>query len=691
MTAVNLLRVINGKRAAKRAVALAAVFCISGTLFSVPARAEDKKLTLKDARTMALANSSSYESAEMSVDSKQASRDSALKAIKLKQKNMSTFRWSPLLNFKFPEKPDFAEASEFQLKPLKLASDIDVAQHKVQDTVFAVNEQINNLFVEIVTVQETLAFNEQRLETLNDGIARNKAKLKLGEAKQADIDRQQKKADDLSNKIAASRRTLEADLKKMSKLLGVDVTTGYAFEKPFVESKIDRTSLPQIINYTEDRDQGYYEACAAATTAKVELNTNYGLMKNKYGSDIGMISSYVNSALNGQEISARAFKSSYKAFLDKIDSYWKGKKRIFLFIKIPREWLKGSLDGTRYIEDDPYTLYQNALDYQSARKDEQAAKDELDQAVEDAFNNYISIRASYEQYLKDLDKMDQDMKQYAVQNRMGYMTFEEYQDQEDSYEELQNSLFDSMKLYTTTLYSFDRQTCGAISALLSGTDLDMQTAVVGESYVDKDSKEAMYYLKSIVQRELFELSIYLPEDFPTEITDFELWCDNIQVGERTPIDKTLRHLSLSKDKISQVKIRLYNGDQVVDDCVIDASEEKGVLNITTNMEIKKDETGEVGTFTTELSDVTGLLTITFKPLESEGIKYYRVLAEDGTALGDGQVRAIDRGFTHLGLVSGDLSKLKIECYDASKSLKYNAYLDQANGKIRKKTAEDGQQ
>ncbi len=677
-------------RNAKRAVALATVFCVVGGLFPVPAKGADKTMTLGNARTLALANSTQYESAEMSVDSKQAARDSALKAIKLKQKNMSTFRWTPLLSFKFPEKPDFAAESEFQLKPLKLSSDIDVAQHKVQDTVFSVNEQVNNLYVDIVTMQNTLSFNEQRLETLNQGIAHNKARLKLGEANQADIDRQQKKADTLSNTIAANRRTLEADLKKMSSLIGVDVTTGYTFEKPYVESKIDRNVLPQIITYTEDRDQGYYEACAAATTAKVELNTNYGLMKNKYGSDIGMISSYVNSALNGQDISSRAFKSSYKAFLDKIDSYWKGKKRIFLFIKIPREWLKGSLDGTRYIEDDPYTLYQNALDYQSARKDEEAARKELDQSVEDAFNNYISIRSSYEQSLKDLDKAEKDMKQYAVKNRMGYMTLEEYEDEENSYEELQNSLFDTMKLYTTTLYSFDRLTCGAISAILSGTDLDMQTAVVGESYVQKDDKEAKYYLKSIVQRELFELSIFIPEGFPVEITDFELWCDNIQVGERTAKDKSLRHLALSKDKISQVKIRLYNNSDFVDDCVIDPSVEQGVLNITTAMNINKEESGVIGTFATSLSDVTGLLSITFTPLESEKIGYYRVLSSDGTALGDGKVREIDKKFTHLGLVSGDLSQLKIEFYDGSKSLKYTGYLDQGSGKM-KKTIDTGTQ
>ncbi|HCS00123.1 MAG TPA: hypothetical protein DIS68_04845, partial [Lachnospiraceae bacterium] len=65
-------------------------------------------MTLKTARGLALANSDAYESAQMSVESKEAKRDSALKSLKLKQKNMSTFRWSPLLNFKFPTKPDFS-------------------------------------------------------------------------------------------------------------------------------------------------------------------------------------------------------------------------------------------------------------------------------------------------------------------------------------------------------------------------------------------------------------------------------------------------------------------------------------------------------------------------------------------------------------------------------------------------------
>ena len=681
-----------------RAAAFAAAFCLlsSSLIFSLPRcafgagqapKGNDKLLKMSTCRALALENSSSYESLQMAVDSKQAAKESAMKGIKLKKKNLSTFRWSPLLSFKFPQKPNFAQASEFEFKPVKLNSDINVAQHKVQNAVFGINENVNNLYTDIVSLQENLSFNEKRLKDLEEGIAHNKARLKLGEASQADIDRQQKKADTLGKTIASQKRSLEADLKKMSKLTGLDVTTGYRFEKPFVEATIDRSSLEGIRTYTEDRDEAYYEACMAATTAKMELNTNYGLMKSKYGKDIGMISGYVNQALNGQDVSSRAFKKDYKAFLDKIDSYWKGKKRI-LFIKIPREWFKGSLDGTRYIEDDPYVLYQNVLDYVGARKDEEAAKEELDQSVEDNFNNYISVRSSYESYLKDVADKEAEMKILAVKNRMGQMTLEEYEDEQEAYEELQNSMLDTMKLYTTTLYSFDKLTCGGISALLEGTDSDLKTAVVGESYVEKDSSEAKYFLTSIIQKELFELTLFIPDDFPVSISHFELWCDDEMIGERTPVDGKLRHLALTKEGIKKVRIRLYDGANFVDDCVIDPSEESGTLNITTAMNINKEETGDLGTYDISVSELTGFATITVTPLASENISTYRIIMKDGTPLGTGAKIEVGKGLTHLGLVSAGLEDLLIELYDGNSELKYTAAFDTVNKKIKKRETDN---
>ena len=248
-------------------------------------------------------------------------------------------------------------------------------------------------------------------------------------------------------------------------------------------------------------------------------------------------------------------------------------------------------------------------------------------------------------------------------------------------------MLETMKLYTQTLYSFDRLTCGGVSALLSGTDAELQVAEVGESYVERDTKEAMYFLTPIIQRELFELNLFIPEDFPIEITDFELWCDDTQIGDRTAIDKSLRHLTLSKDNVETVKIRLYNGDEFVDECKIDPGEESGVLNIVTAISINKDETGIVGTYFTTTSDVTGIMTIAFTPLESEGIKYYRILTEDGKTIGKSDKTEITEEFKHLGLVSSDLDKLIIEFYGEAEMLLYTAYMDVGSGKLRKRITE----
>ena len=656
--------------------------------YAYPVYAEGKTMTLNTARSLAIQKSGAYESAQNAVESKKAARESALKSLKAKQKNLASFRWTPLLNFKFPQKPDFSQASEFQFKPLQLASDVDVAEHKLQDTVFDINLKVNNLYVDLVMTQDKINFHENQLESLQEGVAHNQARLKMGEANQSDVDRLQKKVDSLNNTLAGEKRTLAADLKKLSDMIGFDVTTGYTFEKPYVEAVIDRSSLPALITYTEDRDQSYYEACAQATTARLQLSTNYGLIKEKYGGDTNIISGYVNQALNGQEVSTKGFKQDYKKFLDKIDSYWGGRIPIIWVWWVPlvwikREWLKGELDGIRYIQDDPYVLFQNVLDYMGAVKDQKAAQKELDQSVEDTFNQYISVRAAYEQAQKDVKKMENDLKEYAVKNRMGLMTMEEYQDQQDDYEELQNGMLDAMKLYTTTLYSFDRLTCGGVSSLLSGTDADLHTAVVGESYVEKEGKEAKYFLKSIIQRQMFELTLYFPEDFPVEITDYELWCDNTMIGQRTAVDKSLRALTLEKDKVDKVFIRLYNGSDFVDDCTINPGDESGPLNVTTAMNIRKDETGEIGTYDTTVSDVTGLVSISLKPLESEKIGSFRLLAEDGTPLGDGKPITVDKQFTYLGIVSLDLSKVKIELYDQSQGLKYKAHFNTDSKKIIK--------
>jgi len=654
--------------------------------------AEKKVLTLDMAKKSGLANSQEYEKLKSQLNVKEVSLSQAIKSIKLKKKNMSTFRWTPLLSFKFPEKPDLSEAYEFQFKPIEIQAEIDTIKHKMTDQVLAVYENISTLYVDIVVLEESISFHEERLESMEATLSRNRLKLKLGQATQSDIDVMEKAVKALNDKIASDRRSLEAGKKKLSTAIGMDVTTGYSFVNPFVDADIPRSRLKDLIQYTLDRDENYYEVSMNATTSLISLQTNYSLMSGQYGGKMGYISDYVNQAKTGQKINGTAFKKKYEEFLKAIDAPWQGKKRI-LFIKIPKEWFKGQISGIRYVEDEPYALYEAALEYQDALLEKNNEKQSLTQQVEDGFNSLVSMQNAYLSLVKQTEEAREALRKGEILNRLGEMTYEEYKSSLDDYEETQNDMLEALASYSQTLYSFDRLTCGGVTAFLEETGADLNSGSGGESYVDEEyAGGAFYYMEPIIQEQEFRLGVHIPEDFETEITHFELWCDQVQVGSRTEVDKSIRHLGLAADNVSEVKLRFYNGAEFVDDCIIDPESTSGPLEIVKGYTVVKTENLQVGTYETETNAVTGMVSITLEPNPAEGIGYYLVKNGDGAYLISDTLIPIKTKFQYLSLVQGSMGDLVIEFYGEDSKLKYTGYFETGNLRLmRHGKAMDGQE
>ncbi len=645
--------------------------------------AGERILTLDMAKKTALANSPAYEKLESELQVKEISLKQAVKSIKLKQKNMATFRWTPLLSFKFPEKPDLSEAYEFQFKPIQIQSEIDTIKHKMTDQVLQVYENISNLYVDIVVLEDAISFNEQRIGAMETALKKNRSRLKLGQATQNDIDTMEKAVKTLKNKIGADKRKLEASKKKLSSSIGMDVTTGYGFENPFVDAKIERSQLKDLIQYTLDRDENYYEVSMNAATSLISLRTNYSLMKGQYGDKMGYISEYVNQAIAGQKINGKAFKKKYEEFLTAIDKPWQGHIRI-LFIKIPKEWFKGQISGIRYVENEPYALYEAAMEYQDAFLDKNNEKQSLTQQVEDGFNNLVSMRNAYLSLEEEVDTARERLMTDEVLNRLGEMTYEEYKSSLDDYEDLQNEMFDALAAYSQTLYSFDRLTCGGVTALLEEGGAGLNAGSGGQSFVEEEYADgAYYYIESIIQEQEFRIGVGLPDDFDIDITDFELWCDQTQIGSRTEIDSSIRHLGLAKDNVSEVKLRFYNGDTFVDDCVIDPDVYSGPLNMVKGYATVSQEKMEVGTYAIQTNSVTGMVTITLKPDASEKIGYYLIKSGNGTYLISDGLIPVDTGFKYLSLVQGSMDQLVIEFYGEDSRLNYTGYFDTGNLRLMK--------
>lgn len=643
-----------------------------------PVQAAEYTLLLSQAKAMALANSDSYRRIKSKISLKEVSYKQAVKSIQLKIKNKTTFRWSPLLSFKFPEKLNFEDESSMVYKPAQIQNEITSLKHDLIDEVYSVYESTEQAFVKVYALQEKVAFEEDQLEGLEETLTKNKGRLILGLASQADVDAMEKNVTAAEEKLAADMKSFENAKTKLGDLLHLDVTTRYTFGNPFVDAEIPRTELDNLVQHTLDNDQSYYEAKMATQLSMIQLETNYGLLRSQYGNNIGLISPYVQTVMSGGTVDSSAFKASYDKFLTAIDKPWQGSWKI-LFIKIPKEWLKGEIDGVRYIEDEPYALYENALEYQDVLAEQKALAKELETQVRDSFESVVTARSAYLKLKTQVAEAKDQLLKEQMLNQLGELTFEEYTESQQQYEEQQIEMLEALETYSSLLYSLDRLTCGAVSQYFTDAGISLSSGEGGNSYiVDEETIDgARYYITSIVEDNMFEFGVYLPEDFETDVTHYELWVDDYMIGEKTEIDKTIRHLTLSLTGKERVFVRLYNDDAFVDDSEIDAAAYQGPLNITGYMITKTEEAlkRKIGSYNVTPKNDMGLVEIDLTIDGVEEVHYYAIQNEEGTNLLTKEVTAITDTFVYLDFLSKDMDFLQIRCYDAGRAEKYIAYFN----------------
>lgn len=666
-----------------RIAVLGMCFLLLGNVLPLHASAaQDKTLTVAVAKEMALAQSSDYAGLQNKLALAKMQYTQAVKSIKLKEKNQRTFRWSPLLNFKFPEKPDLSDQMEYTYKPLELQSEIDMLNHSITDCVYGIYEETQLCFVEVYVLQERIAFYEERILSYQTALEKNKIRLLSGLASQSDIDAMEKKLETLNSTLASDKRSFEAEKEKLGGMLGIDVSTSYSFASPFVDVELDREAEEKLITYTLEHDDAFYQTQAATANGLLELETNYNLLQSQYGtSNMSLISSFVTQAKQGEKLDSAAFKMKYNEFLEAIDSPWQGSKKI-LFIKIPKEWFKGAVDGIRYVEDEPYVLYEAALEYQSLYAEEQAQKTELTNSVKTSFDNYVSTRNSSQELEKEVQKKAQELERAGLLNATGRMTLEEYEQVREEYEELQLDSLEAQAAYSQVLYSFDRLTCGAISAYLNGELTEMAAAEGGQSYVVEDEGEGVYYfIHSMVDNNLFEIGISVPEDFEPSVTAYELWVDQVQIGQRTEAGKTIRHLALDVQSVDQVFIRLYDGDTFVDDCEIDASEYSGKLTIR-SYRVETAANTLLGEYSVEVDSNTGLFKLSIQLKPGQTAAFYNIRTENGTYLVSSRKLAVTESFTYLAAAGNSMEDLVLCLYDEAGNLVSKAWFDSTGGTLR---------
>ena len=523
------------------------IACTVVTQENMVVQAADKTLSLQQAQKVAIAKSSKRVKILNKIELQEIKYSAAVKSIQMKKKNMSTFRWTPLLSFKFPEQPTLADEYEWQYKPLQITSTISSLQHQLLDDQLETKESVSNLYVQIYINQEKIAFLEENLEQAQTTLTRNQARLAVGEATQSDIDKLQQSIDRLITDISLQKRSFETNKSKLSKLINQDVTTGYTFQNPLQQADIPRNILDNLIQYTLDNDQSYYEAKMDTRLAYTGMNMMESMMRSQYGNKMNNIMPFINQIKAGDSVDSGAFKNAYKQMLDNVDAPWNGTKRI-LFIRIKKEWFKGAVDGSRYVEDDPYALYTGALEYMDALKEQNSLQDELTNSVKSGFETLKTAQIAYNDAQKSCDILEQEVEKNTRLNLLGKVSYEELSDLQEEYRNQESETLDLLAEYTQLLYSYDRLTCGGITAYLEGTDVDMKAAQGGNSFIAKELEgKAYYYINYRVEDNIFVMGVSIPDNYSLDITDYALYVNDMQIGDVTPIDEELEHLALDLD------------------------------------------------------------------------------------------------------------------------------------------------
>ena len=703
---------------------------------------EKKRLRLSQAKTLAIAMNEKIEAVDMRIDAKTAKMQSSIRSLRERERSMSTIRWSPILNFKFPEDPKEVEAFEFQFKPTQLQNEITSLKHKITELQMDTNEKVSNTYVQIIHARDEvdrLTARHKKLETtvaklevkLKDGTAAAnstdvvtetdaegnevvisprilKARVKAAEEK---LEAAQGRLDNCTTELTNAKTELEEKKKKLGDMLGFTITDRFTFDDAFVTANLNRDNIEYLYTYALDDDPDVYAARMAHDEALLALRINYDLMKKHYSGYISVLEPYVQQALDGTKIPKKAFKKDYDQFLKDIDEPWQGSYKIW-FIKIPKEWLKGDTDGIRYVEDDPYVLYSAILDYEAAKKEYDNAQMDLYNSIYDAYSNYASTRKAYLTANNAYVKADKLLGLSEVNYLLGEMTLEEFEEEEQECNALKDDAADALTDFSETLYSFDRTTCGALSKFFEGAEANRNTEALMLTPIIRTG--CMYTFRPIIDSEEFLLSIDVPDDFYAEtginITHFQLFADGNQIkpvgyGEaedetetspKTEVGKTLRHMMLSTQSLGECTIRVFDGETFIDECQVDPSVLHGPLNITIGHE-EDINAHTLGTYVASDDVATDMLVLTLN-LEQDLVQaeyesgneaaYYRLcVAQDTYVLSDDMV-PVDRQFTYLKFLKSDLEDIYIELFDSDMEKIGDAWFDTTNNELYNKIDEE---
>lgn len=633
---------------------------ISGEVFAAPA---EKNLSLEQAVALTLKNSDKLQNVTVSKVKKQIQLKQANAAVADTRRRESTVRFSLLFNIKFPEKHAMPKEIELLTKIPDIQSEIKLLNMEYNDAVLSETADCEQQYYTTVFKAYDIEFCENMLKQAREGFDRIKLSYARGEAKKSDVEYMQKQVSDAEAALKKAKTSYESAKKKLSGIIGADVTKGYTFgcELPSVDLKA--SDLEKIRRYAEKNDYTYQKALEQKNAADSRTETVKSVYSGRYGDDASSVMSYINSCrARGDKIDYEVFIQKYNQFLTKIEAPWAGSYVINLLlfkIYIPKEWFKGTYSGERYLEDERYALFVSLTELDEAEQQRKSALNELMTALSDGFDALLESKAAYDSAGSYLTKMQRDYADALRDNMAGLVGYTELYDKKIALIEQQKSIYEMRVDFAKSISAYNRQSANYLAdkVLKKGSSALISYEDGISSGEMTDGSVPSWYVNVLGSSYKCEFGVKIPDSY--DVTHYELYSDSgVKIGEKTEIGKTITRISAVYADTSLLTLKFYKEDKLKYTAVFDGMQYFGTL------ELQPAESGRglpAGTWSiTEKG-----MKVTFS-VSSEMFLFDKFELYFGEIkLGEGTDKA---GFTHLSSTFGDISGLTVKLFSGGKEM-----------------------
>ncbi len=633
---------------------------ISGEAFAAPT---ERTLSLEQAVALTLKNSDKLQNVTVSKVKKQIQLKQANAAVADTRRRESTVRFSLLFNIKFPEKHAMPKEIELLTKIPDIQSEIKLLNMEYNDAVLAETADCEQQYYTTVFKAYDTEFCENMLKQAREGFDRIKLSYARGEAKKSDVEYMQKQVSDAEAALKKAKTSYESAKKKLSGIIGTDVTKGYAFRCELPSVDLKASDLEKIQRYAEKNDYTYQKALEQKNAADSRTQTVKSVYSGRYGGDASSVMSYINSCrARGEKIDYEVFIQKYNQFLTKIEEPWAGSyviNLLFFKIYIPKEWFKGTYSGERYLEDERYALFVSLTELDEAEQQRKSALNELMTALSDGFDALLESKAAYDSAGSFLAKMQRDYADALRDNMAGLAEYTELYDKKIALMEQQKSIYEMRTDLAKSISSYNRQSANYLADKVLKTG---NPALI--SYEDGISSGEMtdgsvpsWYVNILGASYKCEFGVKIPDSY--DVTHYELYSDSgVKIGEKTEIGKTTTKISTVYADTSLLTLKFYNEDTLKYTAVFDGMQYCGTL------EMQPAENGgglPAGTWSVAENGMKATFSVSSETFLFDKFELY--FGE--IKLGEGTDKA---GFTHLSSTFGDISGFSVKLFSNGKEM-----------------------